>query len=86
MEKKVIAELEKYPLIIAQAGQELNPSVIANYCFRLAQLFNSFVTELRVLNAETAEKKELRLQLCQMLTHVLRSGMHLLGIGLPERM
>jgi arginyl-tRNA synthetase len=60
--------------------------VIANYCFRLAQLFNSFVTELRVLNAETAEKKELRLQLCQMLTYVLRSGMHLLGIGLPERM
>lgn len=86
MEKKVIAELEKYPQIIAQAGQELNPSVIANYCFRVAQLFNSFVTELRVLNAETEEKKELRLQLCRMLTHVLQSGMQLLGIGVPERM
>jgi arginyl-tRNA synthetase len=85
-EKNVIVELEKYPGIIEQAGAEMNPSVIAGYAFKLAQSFNSFVTELRVLTAETADKKELRLQLCQMTVNVIKSAMELLGINVPERM
>ena len=64
----------------------MNPSVVANYVFRLAQAFNSFLTEQRVLTAETPEKKELRLQLSQFVANVLGSGMHLLGISVPERM
>jgi arginyl-tRNA synthetase len=86
LEKKVIAELEKYTASIEQAAQEMNPSVIANYVFGLAQTFNSFVTELRILTAETEEKKELRLQLAQMTVNVIKSGMGLLGIRVPERM
>jgi len=86
LEKKVIIELEKYPAIIDEAARELNPSVIANYIFGLAQTFNSFVTDLRILTAETEEKKELRLQLAQMTVHVIKSGMGLLGIKVPERM
>jgi arginyl-tRNA synthetase len=86
LEKNVIIELEKYPSTIGQAAYEMNPSVIANYVFRLAQTFNSFVTELRILTAETNEKKELRLQLCQMTVNVIKSGMGLLGIKVPERM
>lgn len=85
-EKKVIIELEKYPAIIDKAAQEMNPSEIANYIFSLAQIFNSFVTELRILTAETEEKKELRLQLAQMTVNVIKSGMGLLGIKVPERM
>jgi arginyl-tRNA synthetase len=64
----------------------MNPSVIANYVFGLAQGFNSFVTELRILTAENEEKKELRLQLAQMTVNVIKSGMGLLGIKVPERM
>jgi arginyl-tRNA synthetase len=64
----------------------MNPSVIANYVFRLAQSFNTFVSELRVLKAESEEKKELRLQLAQMTAHVIKSAMGLLGISVPERM
>jgi arginyl-tRNA synthetase len=86
LEKKVIVELEKYPTIIEQATNEMNPSVIANYIFGLAQSFNGFVTELRILTAETEEKKELRLQLAQMTVNVIKSGMGLLGIQVPERM
>lgn len=85
-EKKVLVELEKYPDILEQAAVELNPSVIANYVFRLSQLFNSFISELRVLNAESEEKKELRLQMAQMTVNVIKSGMGLLGIKVPERM
>ena len=86
LEKKVIIELEKYSGTIEQAALELNPSVIANYIFGLAQVFNGFVTELRILTAETEEKKELRLQLAQITVNVIKSGMGLLGIKVPERM
>lgn len=86
LEKQVIIELEKYETIIEQASMEMNPSVIANYLFTLAQAYNSFVTEHRILTAESPEKKELRLQLSQMTVNVIKSGMRLLGILVPDRM
>lgn len=86
LEKTVLIELEKYPSVIEQAASEMNPSLIAIYVFRLAQTFNSFITELRILTAETDEKKELRLKLAQMTANVINSGMGLLGIRVPERM
>lgn len=86
MEKTLIIELEKYGSVVTEACKEMNPSVIANYVFKLSQTFNSFVTECRVLTAETPEKKELRLQLCEFTSNVIASGMGLLGIEVPERM
>ena len=86
MEKQMIIDLEKYPVIISQAADEMNPSVVASYAFKLAQSFNSFLTGLKVLTAETPEKKELRLQLAQFTANVLSSSMGLLGIAVPERM
>jgi arginyl-tRNA synthetase len=85
-EKKVLAELERYVPTLVQAREEMNPSVVAAYVFRLAQTFNSMLNDLKVLTAETPDKKELRLQLAQMTVNVIRSGMGLLGIGVPERM
>jgi len=86
LEKAVIVMAEQYPTIIEQACRENNPSVIANYIFQLAQTFNSFYTEHSVANAETEEKKKLRLQLATMTATILKSGMELLGIKVPERM
>lgn len=86
LEKAVIVLFEQYPAIIEQAYKEHNPSVIANYVFHLAQTFNSFLTEHSVANAETAEKKKLRIQLAGMTANILKSGMGLLGINVPERM
>ncbi len=86
LEKALIVQLEQYPTAIEQACSEHNPSVIANYVFHLAQTFNSFYTEHSVANAETEEKKSLRLQLANMTANVLKSGMALLGIQVPERM
>ncbi|MBY0535381.1 MAG: arginine--tRNA ligase [Chitinophagaceae bacterium] len=85
-EKQLIIELEKYPSILADACKEMNPSVISNYVFKLAQSFNSFVTECRVLTAETPEQKELRLQLCSFSVHVISTAMNALGIAVPDRM
>ncbi|HRP56120.1 arginine--tRNA ligase [Agriterribacter sp.] len=86
LEKELIILLEKYPAAIQQAAFEHNPSVIVNYCYELAKTFNSFVTEHRVLKAETENKKQLRLRICRMTANVIASGMGLAGIEVPERM
>lgn len=85
-EKQLIAALEQYPLQVALAGAECNPSIIANYIYHLAKTYNSFYQEHSVSNAETAAKKELRLRLCQFSATVISNGMGLLGIRVPERM
>ncbi|PVD52166.1 arginine--tRNA ligase [Terrimonas sp.] len=86
LEKNIIILLEKYPAIISQAAAEHNPSAIVNYCYDVAKTYNSFVTEHRVLKAESENKKQLRLRICRMTANVIASGMALLGIEVPERM
>ena len=86
LEKEIVIALEQFSAVLAQAARELNPSVIAIYIFNLAKSFNSFYTIHSIANAETAEKKLLRLQLAVMTANVLKKGMGLLGIEVPERM
>ena len=86
LEKEVIVNLEQYPAILEQAGNEKNPSVIANYIFNLAKTFNSFYAEHSIANAETDAKKQLRLQIAGMTANTIQSGMQLMGIRVPERM
>ncbi len=86
LEKEVIVVVEQYPSAIEQACLEHNPSVIANYVFHLAKTFNSFLTVHSILTAETAEKKQLRLQLATITSNIIKAGMNLMGIAVPERM
>ncbi len=86
LEKELILTIEQYSTIIEQAATELNPSVIANYVFDLSKIFNSFYTEHSIANAESEEKKQLRLHIASMTANVIKSGMQLMGIQVPERM
>lgn len=86
LEKELLLLLEQYPNIVQQAADEHNPSVVAIYAFNIAKAYNTFYTEHSVLNAESEEKKQLRLRLCQMTANVIKSSMQLLGIRVPERM
>lgn len=86
LEKEIILQHEQYPAIIHQAGEEQNPSVLAVYLFQLAKTFNSFYSAHSIANAESDAKKALRLQLALATAHVIRHGMQLLGIRVPERM
>jgi len=86
LERQLILLLEKYLATVSDAGEEMNPSVIANYVFNLAKLYNSFYAEHSVVNAENEEKKNLRLHLSIMTAHIIKSGLQLLGIKVPERM
>jgi arginyl-tRNA synthetase len=85
-EKEIIILLEQFPVILEQAGMEYNPSSLAIYTYELAKTLSSFLTGHSILNAETEEKRELRLQLCEMTAYVIAMAMRLLGIRVPERM
>ncbi len=85
-EKKLICQLEQYPTILKAAADEYNPSELCNYSFQLAQSFNSFYDAHSVSNAESEEKKQLRIMIIVLTARVLRNAMGLLGIELPERM
>ncbi len=86
LEKKLIVILEQFGSVIDKAANEHNPSEIAIYVFEVAKIFNSFYAEHSITNAESEEKKQLRLQLASMSATVIKSGMQLLGIDVPERM
>lgn len=86
LETELLLSMEQFSSIIQQAAAEHNPSLVAIYVFNLAKTFNSFYTAHSIANAESAEKKQLRLQLASMVSHILKTGMGLLGIAVPERM
>jgi arginyl-tRNA synthetase len=56
------------------------------YLFQLAQMFNSFYAALSISNAESEEKRQLRLKISSLVATILKSGMQLLGINVPEKM
>ena len=86
LEKELAIHLEIFPSVLEDAANEHDPSKVAIYVFNLAKTFNSFYTEHSIANAENEEKKTLRLQLAQLTAHVLKTGMNVLGIQVPERM
>jgi arginyl-tRNA synthetase len=85
-EKELIVLLEQYSTILEQALQEHNPSLLAIYAFNIARTFNTFYTEHSVMSAESEEKKQLRLKICELTANVIASCMALMGIKVPERM
>jgi arginyl-tRNA synthetase len=86
LEKELLILLDQYGDIVQQAAAEYSPAVIANYIYSVAQTYNTFYTAHSVLKAESEEKKELRLQLCELTSGVIEHAMSLLGIRVPERM
>lgn len=86
LEKALLLTLEQFPVVLQEAATEHDPSKVAIYVFNLAKTFNSFYTEHSIANAETEEKKQLRLQLSQLTAQTLKNGMSVLGIRVPERM
>jgi arginyl-tRNA synthetase len=86
LEKDVIVLLEQFATTIEEAAENHDPSKIAIYVFNLAKTFNSFYTVHSIASAETEDKKELRLQLAQLTAQIIKTGMGLLGIRVPERM
>ena len=86
LEKELLVILEQYPTVLETAAEEHDPAHIANYIYLLAKTFSSFYTEHSIGNAESEEKKQLRLRIAFMTANVIKSAMGLMGIKVPERM
>jgi arginyl-tRNA synthetase len=85
-EKQVVLLLEQYDGLLTAAANEYNPSLVANYCFQLAQAFNTFYDAHSIAHADTEAQKQFRLYLIIQTAHTLKRGMSLLGIEVPSRM
>lgn len=86
-ELDMILLLSKYPLELAEAAKAHSPATLANYLYEVAKLFNKFYHEVPpILKEEDQDLKQHRLNLSMLSGNVLKSGMRLLGIGVPERM
>lgn len=75
-----------YPDILIKSASEYNPSILTQYLFDLAKIFNNFYQEHSVLKATTDNLKNIRLHLCLYTKQTLKNGLELLGIQAPEVM
>ena len=85
-EIQLIQKLNEFGAAVEQAGKDYSPSGIANYCYELTKDFNQFYHDYSILNADTETEKITRLMLAKNVAKVIKNGMELLGIEVPERM
>ncbi len=85
-EVELIQKMSEYGAAVEQAGKDYSPSGIANYCYELTKVFNQFYHDYSILNEEDSQKKQIRLVIASNVAKILKNGMALLGIEVPERM
>jgi len=85
-EKELIKTISQFPEAVREAGRLYSPALLANYCYDLVKLFNQFYHDHSILNEADLLHRDLRLALSATLIQVLKNGMGMLGIELPERM
>lgn len=85
-ESYLIQLLSELPAVVRQAGEEFSPALIANYIYELAKEYNQFYHDFTILKEENPDLKQFRLILSESIASVIKTGMGLLGIDVPERM
>lgn len=85
-EIQLIQKMNDFGVAVAQAGTDYSPSGIANYCYELTKDFNQFYHDYSILNADTKDEKIVRLVIAGNVAKIIKNGMQLLGIEVPERM
>ena len=85
-EVELVQKLNNFGVVVEQAGKDYSPNGIANYCYELTKDFNQFYHDYSILNAENNAAKTVRLMLAKNVAKVIKNGMDLLGIEVPERM
>ena len=85
-ESYLIQLLTEFPEVVRQAGEEFSPALIANYIYELVKEYNQFYHDFTILKEENSDLKQFRLVLSESIASVIKNGMNLLGIDVPERM
>ena len=85
-EKELIRIIYEFPKIIEEAGRMFNPGIVANYVYELVKAYNQFYHDITILKEENPDLKNFRLALSYQCGSIIKNGMGLLGIAVPERM
>lgn len=85
-EEEIVQHVADFAAVVRQAGTEYQPAAVANYCYELVKEYNQFYHDFSILRETDAKKQAFRLVLSQNVAKVVRLGMGLLGIEMPERM
>ena len=85
-EVELIQKMNEFGAAVEQAGKDYSPSGIANYCYELTKVFNQFYHDYSILNEPDEQKKTIRLVIAKNVAKIIKNGMGLLGIEVPERM
>ena len=85
-EVELIQKMSEFGTAVEQAGKDYSPSGIANYCYELTKVFNQFYHDFSILNEPDEQKKAVRLMIAKNVAKIIKNGMGLLGIEVPERM
>ncbi len=85
-EVELVQKMNEFGAAVEQAGKDYSPSGIANYCYELTKVFNQFYHDYSILNEADEQKKAVRLMLAKNVAKIIKNGMSLLGIEVPERM
>ena len=85
-EIELIQKMNEFETAVAEAGNNYNPAGIANYCYELTKDFNQFYHDYSILSANTEEEKIVRLVIAKNVAKIIKNGMDLLGLEVPERM
>jgi arginyl-tRNA synthetase len=86
IEQELIIALGDFSATIKEAGENYSPALIANYVYELAKTYNSFYQSISIFKEEDENKKQVRIALSYQVGEVIRSGMKLMGITVPDRM
>lgn len=85
-EIELVQKMNSFATAVEQAGKDYSPSGIANYCYELTKEFNQWYHDFSVLNADDEQTRITRLVLAKNVAKIIKNGMALLGIEVPERM
>jgi arginyl-tRNA synthetase len=85
-EKDLLKRITLFPAAVKEAGDNYSPAVIANYCYDLVKEFNQFYHEQSILSEPNTNQRNFRLILSATIAKIVKKGMNLLGIEMPERM
>lgn len=85
-ESVLIRKVADFLSVVAEAGRNYSPAVVANYAYDLAKEYNQFYHDYSILREENPARRELRLLLSYTVARTLKGAMSLLGIEMPERM
>ncbi len=85
-EEEIVQHIADFAAVVRQAGTEYQPAAVANYCYDLVKEYNQFYHDFSILREEDPKKQAFRLVLSANVAKVIRLGMGLLGIEMPERM